>query len=276
EPQKVTPLADVEAEIREQLAVADAARQIHDTYDAYEDARASGATLREAAESLGLAVRTVDAVSSTGTDQDGNLISDLPFSSQLLSASFESDEGIENVPLNVGTNGYLFYEVDEIIPARDRTLDEVRERVVADWTRAEISKRLKERAEEYAKVIRDGNSTLDQVASEIGQEKTTKRGLKRESNDPDLGRNGVAAVFAVQKGGVGSFPNPAGNGEFLFQVTEVFQPASVSADAVPEDVANSISDTITQDLLIQLAARLQSDVDVTVNRTAMQQALTMF
>src|SRR5690606_19320109 len=137
-----------------------------------------------------------------------------------LAAAFEADEGIENVPLNVGANGHLFYEVDEIIPARDRTLDEVRDRVVADWTDAEALQRLKTRAEEYSKAIRDGTSTLDQIATEIGQEKNTKRGLKRESNDPDMGRNGVAAVFAVQKGGVGSFPNPAGNGEFLFQVTE--------------------------------------------------------
>lgn len=276
EAEKVTPLTDVEADIRRELAVAEATRQIQDTYDSYEDARASGSTLSEAAASLGLTVRNVEAVSRNGEDPEGNAIRDLPFSAQLLAAAYDTDEGVENVPLNVGANGYLFYEVDEIIPARERTLDEVRDRVVADWTNAEVSKRLKERAEEYAKAIRDGNGTLDQVASEIGQEKTTKRGLKRESNDPDLGRNGVAAVFAVQKGGVGSFPNPAGNGEFLFQVTEVFQPASVSADAVPEDVANSISDTITQDLLIQLAARLQSDVDVTVNRTAMQQALTMF
>jgi len=276
EPEQVTPLANVEAEIRQQLAVADATRQIQDTYDSYEDARASGATLREAAESLGLTVRTVEAVSRNGEDPEGNAIADLPFSSQLLTAAFEADEGIENVPLNVGANGHLFYEVDEIIPARDRTLDEVRDRVVADWTDAEALQRLKARAEEYSKAVRDGTSTLDQIASEIGQEKTTKRGLKRESNDPDLGRNGVAAVFAVQKGGVGSFPNPAGNGEFLFQVSEVFQPASASAETVPQDVAQSISETITQDLLIQLAARLQTDLDVTVNRAAMQQALTLF
>src|SRR5690606_11664835 len=37
EPEKVTPLANVEAEIRQQLAVADATRQIQDTYDSYED-----------------------------------------------------------------------------------------------------------------------------------------------------------------------------------------------------------------------------------------------
>lgn len=276
EPEKATPLVDVETEIRQQLAVADATRQIQDTYDSYEDARASGATLKEAAQSLGLAVRTLEAVSRNGEDPEGNAIADLPFSSQLLAAVFEADEGIENVPLNVGANGHLFYEVDEIIPARERTLDEVHDRVIADWTDAETLRLLTARAEEYSGAVRDGTSTLDQIATEIGREKTTKRGLKRESNDPDIGRQGVAAVFSVQKDGVASFPNPAGDGQFLFQVTEVFQPASVSASSVPEDVARSMGETITQDLLIQLAARLQADLDVTVNRTAMQQALTLF
>ncbi|GGA54446.1 peptidylprolyl isomerase [Nitratireductor aestuarii] len=275
EPEKVTPLAEVEKEIRQQLAVADATRQIQDAYDAYEDARAGGATLKEAADSLGLTVQTIQAVSAKGEDQEGKQVT-LPNSTQLLSAAFETDEGVENAPLNFGSSGYLFYEVEEIIPARERTLDEVRDRVVADWTRAEVSKRLKAKAEEFAKAVRDGTRTLDQVAEEISQEKTTKRGLKRESNDPDLGRGGVGAVFAVQKGGVGSFPNPAGDGEFLFQVTEVFQPAAATSDAVPADVAKSIGDTLTQDLLIQLAARLQSDLEVTVNRNAMQQALTLF
>jgi len=275
EPEKVTPLSEVEKEIRQQIAVADAARQIQDAYDAYEDARAGGATLKEAAESLGLTVQTVEAVSIRGEDPEGKPVN-LPISTQLVAAAFETDEGVENAPLNLGSNGHLFYEVEEIIPARDRTLDEVRDRVVADWTQSEVSRRLKAKAEEFARALRDGTKTLDQIAEEISQEKTTKRGLKRESNDPDLGRGGVAAVFAVQKGGVGSFPNPAGDGEFLFQVTEVFQPASASSEAVPADVAQSISDTLTQDLLVQLAARLQSEMTVEVNRTAMQQALTLF
>lgn len=275
EPEKVTPLSEVQNEIRQQLAIADATRQIQDAFDAYEDARAGGATLREAAESLGLTVQTVDAVSIRGEDPEGKAVP-LPISSQLLAAAFETEEGVENAPLVIGSSGYLFYEVEDVIPARDRTLDEVRDRVVADWTRDEVSKRLKAKAEEYLKALRDGTKTLDQIAEEIGVEKTTKRGLKRESNDADLGRAGVSAVFAVQNGGAGSFPNPAGDGEFLFQVTEVFQPAAASADSVPADVAQAISDTLTQDLLVQLAARLQSEVEVTVNRSAMQQALTLF
>lgn len=276
EPEKVTPLAEVKDRIRKELAISDATRQIQDAYDAYEDARAGGATLAEAAQSLGLQVRTVKAISRGGEDQNGNVVSDLPAAPRLLAAAFDTDEGIENAPIDVGSHGYLFYEVDEIIPARDRTLDEVRDRVVADWTREEVAKRLKAKAEELAKAVRDGTRTLDQVASEFGLEKITKRGLKREANDPDLGRPGVTAVFGIPQGSVGSFANPAGDGEFLFQVTEVFQPASASAESVPADVARAVGNTMTQDLLVQLAARLQADLGVTVNRAAVQQALTLF
>ncbi|MCG2601155.1 MAG: ShlB/FhaC/HecB family hemolysin secretion/activation protein, partial [Achromobacter sp.] len=50
---------------------------------------------------------------------------DLPEQQQLLSEAFQTDVGVENPPINIGATGFLFYEVEDIIPARDRTLDEV-------------------------------------------------------------------------------------------------------------------------------------------------------
>ena len=63
-PEVVKPLTEVAAEIRKELAVAEATRILLDAHDSYEDARAGGATLAEAAAKLNLKVVTVDA--STG------------------------------------------------------------------------------------------------------------------------------------------------------------------------------------------------------------------
>src|SRR5690606_34106715 len=103
-----------------------------------------------------------------------------------------------------------FYEVQEITPARDRTLDEVRDQVVTDWKEEEAISRLEERATELEKQLKDGKS-LQEIASEIGQETQTKRGLRREADDADIGRAGVAAVFGVPKGGTGVFAGPSGD-----------------------------------------------------------------
>jgi peptidyl-prolyl cis-trans isomerase D len=207
-----------------------------DTYDAYEDARAGGESLEEAAARLRLTVRTIEAVDRSGRRPDGSMVSDVPNLQALLGEAFETEIGVENAPVNLSGNGFLFFEVAEITPARSRELEEVRDRVVADWIEAEAAARLTARAEELQQELANGKS-LDEIAAELEQEKLVKRGLKREANDAELGRAGVAAVFGVPKGGAGTFANPAGDAQFLFQVTEVFEPAAASADAVAEEKA---------------------------------------
>jgi len=272
-PEQVTPMAEVADEIRNELALDEASRTLLDVYDTYEDARAGGATMKEAAERLGLEMQVIEKVDRNARDEAGNVISDLPASRDLLSEAFETDTGIENAPINLGANGYLFYEVEDIVPARERDLDEVRDQVVADWKEAEAASRLSERADELAQSIRSGTS-LDAVAEEIGQEKQVKRGLKRLADDSDLGRDGVAAAFNVGPQGVGVFLNPAGEGRFLFKVTEVFAPAETGPDALPQDVVSSTGSAYANDLVQQLVQGLQQKYEVRVNRNAVEQAMS--
>jgi len=271
-PEAVTPFDQVKEEIRQQLALDEANRLLLDTYDQYEDARAGGDTLQEAAERLNLTVSTIDAVDREGNKPDGTPVEGVPNLPALLSEAFQTETGVENAPINLTGSGFLFYEVAEIMPARDREFAEVRDRVVADWTEAEVASRLDERAKALQEEMKNGK-TLDQIASELGQEKVVKRGLKREANDADIGQAGVEAVFGVAKGETGAFTNPAGDARFIFQVTEVFEPAAATAESLPDDIKNSINQGLENDLLNQLVTRLEAEHGVTVNRTAMQQAL---
>lgn len=273
EPEVVQPLAEVSDEIRKDLALDEASRVLLDVHDSYEDARAGGSSMAEAAERLKLKVRTIDAVDRNAQRPDGNVVADLPQSAELLRAVFDSDTDVENAPLAIGGSGFVFYEVEGITPERERTLDEVRERVIADWTKAETATRLATRASGYSQQLKDGKS-LDEIASEIGQEKQIKRGLKRNANDADLGQAGVATVFSVPREGTGIFANPAGDGQILFKVTEVFEPASAGPESVPENERNSLQSALSDDLLDQMVERLRGKYPVTVNRTAMQEALS--
>lgn len=273
EPEVVRPLDEVKDEIRRDLAVAEASRVIFDVHDSYEDARAGGASMREAAEKLKLTVRTVDAIDRSAQRPDGTVVNDLPQSAELIRASFETEPGIENPPLNIGGNGFLFYEVEGVTPARDRTLDEVREKVVADWTAATVASRLAAKAEELAKRARDG-AELDAIATELGIEKQTKRGLKREADDVDFGKSGVADVFALAPNGIGVTAAPDADARILFKVTEVFEPAASGPEAVPEDAQRAFSSGMADDLLDELVALLQAEYGVSIDRNAINQALT--
>jgi peptidyl-prolyl cis-trans isomerase D len=268
----VKPLDEVKEDIRKQLAIAEATRILLDAHDAYEDARAGGATLAEAAAKLNLKVVTVDAVDRQALRPDGSIVDDLPESAELLKQAFESEVGIENVAVNIGSTGFVFYEVGGITPARDRTLDEVHDKVVTDWKAEQAEKRMDAKAAGFEKQLKDGGS-LDAIAAELKLEKQTKRGVKRESDDVDFGRAGVATIFGVAEGGVGTIAAPAGDARIIFKVTEVFEPAGAGPDAVPEDARRQFASGLSDDLLDQLVARLQTEYEVTVNQSAIEQAL---
>ncbi|MEP9388083.1 SurA N-terminal domain-containing protein [Mesorhizobium sp. KR9-304] len=271
-PEVVKSLAEATPEIRKDLAIAEANRILLDVHDNYEDSRAAGDSLREAAAKLGLDVVTVEAIDRAAQRPDGSVANDLPQSKELLDAAFATEANIENPPVNIGSTGYVFYEIEGITPARDRTLDEVKAKVVADWKQAETEKRVGIKAADIEKRLKDG-AQIDALAAEFGLEKQIKRGLKRESDDADFGRAGVTAIFGVAEGGSGLVPAPTGDAQIVFKVTEVFEPAGADANSIPEDAQKSFASGMADDLLDQLVAKLQGEYSVTVNRAAIEQAL---
>ncbi|MBZ9858858.1 peptidylprolyl isomerase [Mesorhizobium sp. CA12] len=272
-PQVVKPLSEVSGQIRKDLALGEASRILLDVHDSYEDTRASGASLAQAAEKLKLKVVTIDAIDRTGQRPDGTIVNDLPESAELIKSVFAAEPNTENEGLTTAGNGFVFYEVQSVTPARDRTLDEVRKKVVADWTEAETNKRLDAKAQELEKRLKAGTA-LDVIAGELKLDKQTKRGLKREADDADFGKEGAAAMFGVGEGGTGLIPSPTGDGQILFKVAEVFEPAGADGSAVPEDAQKSFGAGMSDDLLDQLVAQLQSQYDVRIDPNAVSQAQT--
>lgn len=273
QPAKVQPLSEVEQQIRDDIALGEATRILDDVYVGYEDARAGGETMAEAAARNRLKVVTVEAVDRSGRTPEGTILTDLPESNDLLQEAFDSEVGVENSPLNTGSSGYLFYEVDDVTEARDRTLDEVRDQVVTDWRENEVATRLAARAEEVEKQVADGKA-LTEVAEELELEVQVRRGLKRDANDAELGDAGVAAVFSVARGETGLAPAQDGDAQVVFRVTDVLVPADAGPDALPADMRDRFASAISDDLLDQLVARLQTEYPVTIDRGAVQQALS--
>lgn len=270
-PEVVKPLAEVSDQIRKDLALGEASRILLDVHDSYEDTRASGSSLADAAAKLKLKVVTIDAIDRTGQRPDDTIVKDLPESADLIKAVFAAEPNTENEGLTTTDNGFVFYEVQSITPARDRTLDEVRQKVAADWTAAETEKRLAAKADELEKRLKAG-ATLDVIAGELKLEKQTKRGLKREADDADFGKEGAAQMFGVGEGGTGLIPSPTGDGQILYKVAEVFEPAGADASSVPDDAQKSFTAGMSDDLLDQLVAQLQTQYDVRIDQAAISQA----
>jgi len=146
QPEAVKPLTEVEAEVRKGLAARKGAENLFDIHDAIEDERAAGEKLAAAAAKVGLQVRTIEQVDRSGKAPDGTAVPDLPAQAELLAAAFETAEGVEADPVSIGSEGFVWYEVEGVTAERQKPLDEVRELVRSQWMAEDVARRVNEAA----------------------------------------------------------------------------------------------------------------------------------
>ena len=269
-PETVKSFDEVKAELRAELALAEAAEGILAVHDRFEDARAEGLSLADAAAQNNLKAVTLEAVDAQGNDQKGEEIAGIPEKTALLAEVFKTEVGMEAPPVNVGRDGYAWFEVADIIPDRDRTLDEVRERVVADWTAEQQREALAKKTEELAERVRKGEE-LSAVAEELGITVETKAGLHRGAQDAVLSPAAVAAAFAGPIGHIASAPG--GDGQILLKVTAVDADTASDALSGDEQQITAVARASGDDILDQMVSALQTAYGVSINRTLAEQSI---
>lgn len=269
-PETTKSFDDVKADIRKTLALAAAAQDVQAVHDRFEDLRGSGSSLEEAASQLKLKAVTVTA-DRTGHDADGKSVT-LPPSDTLLQDVFRTDVGAEALPGNLGNDGYVWYDVREIIPERERALGEVREKATADWTAEQQRQALLAKAEEL-KTRLDKGEVLATIATELGLTVETKTGLRRQSNDPIFGPEAAKAAFSGPNGVNAVAQAADGESRLLMHVTNVQQQPADALDAGNQQI-NQIAKAAGDDLLDQMVVQLQTDYGVSVNQALAEQAMT--
>lgn len=271
-PDAVRSFDEVKEELRKEIALDAAREQLVGLHDKIEDERAGGVTVKEIAEQLKLKLVTVDAVDASGKDQNGDDVKDLPEPRALLQEVFKADVGTDTLAVNIGRDGSAWFDVEEIIPARDRTLDEVRDEVAADWTAEQQRAALAAKAKELKERIEKGAKLAD-IASELGLVVETKTGLTRATNDATLSPAAVIAAFGGPNGHVANAPGIGGDGQVLMQVTAVEEKAP--ADALDNDSGQieAIARASGDDILDQMVSTLQTAYGVSINQSLAETAL---
>lgn len=267
-PEVVKSLDDVKDDIRKQLALVQANDDIQSVYDKFEDDRASGSTLPEVAKKLKLKTMTLAAIDSEGQDMKGSEIKDVP--AKLLPEAFKTDEGVEPLPLTLDDGGYVWFQVDGVTQARDRKIEEVKDKVVADWTAEQVKLALAKKAEEVTKQITGGAKIAD-VATGLKLAVEHKSDIKRTTQDDVLGTAAVNAAF----GGPDSFVTnaPGGDGQIVLQVTEVNDtPQSDALDDTTSQVKQSAA-SAGQDIFDQMVNELALEYSSRVNRQLVNQLM---
>ena len=267
EPAKQQSFAEARSALHRSLAREQATDALDDLSARLEDALGGGATLEEAAPSLGLRLVKTDAVDATGRDAEGQAVEAAAAVTGFLSEAFATPHGEESPLTESGPDGYFILRVDGVTPAHLRPLETVRDEVLRFWRADKQGEAAREKANSIVDRL-NGGASIEAMAGETGLEVVTTAPFER------TGRGGetalpAALVSALFEKGVGEAALARStNGYTVGIVTEVIAPDRSQDGDLIDAMAEALARSIDADLRSQFATALQKKFTITTNEAA--------
>jgi peptidyl-prolyl cis-trans isomerase D len=269
--EQVRPFAEVADEVKRELALERARAGLDTVHDRIEDQRAGAKPLAEIAKEMNLPLFVSPPVDRAGRDKSAQPVAALPEQDVLLPAAFASDIGVDNEALRTRSGGWVWYDVTAIEPARDKTLEEVRDQVAAQWREEEVASRLAERARALTEKL-DGGAAIETLAAEAGLAAETTSDVARSTTSPVLTQPVVSRIFSTQVGKAGSAPG-SDSGRVVFKVTDATVPPLVGSSRETEQLVDQLRIFVTEDLISSFIAQKQRELGVTIDQTVLRRAI---
>ena len=257
------------SQIKRDIASERARAKLGELRDKMEDERGGGASVAEAAQKLGLAAVTVDAVDRSGRLPNGQTAPNIPRGLDVVSQAFNTDVGVDNDPIAFN-GGYVWYDVVSITPSRERNLDEVKDQVEARWQADQVTSRLRTKATEMAQKLEQGGKLADEAAS-AGLSVETAGGFRRDASMPGVPAGVIAAAFRTAKDAAGQTPDAAANGWIVFRVTDITVPPVDFASDDIKKLKDIVQRAQTDEQIAQYITKLESEIGTSVNEAAFAQ-----
>ena len=271
DPPATKPFAEVESDLKRDIAADRAKAEVNKIRDKVDEELGGGAQIEEIAKKLNLKMLTIEAVDRGGRTPEGKQVADLPAGVDVVNSAFNSEIGTENDALQLPSGGFVWYDVVNITPSRERKLDELKDRVEAGYRQDETIKRVNAKTAEMVGKLKSGTSLAD-VAAADGLMVETKSGLKRQAGAPMPPRV-VTEVFRAAKDAVGSADGQSAADRVIFRVTDIKVPTFDANSTAVKRSLDQLKDGYSDDLLSQYVARLEHDIGTDVNQNAIAQAV---
>lgn len=269
-PGETKPLAEVEGDIKRQMAEDLARRNLLNIYDQVEDALSGGQSLKEIADKFHLAFVEVGSVSLNGLSPQGDAVN-VPGGQPVLAAAFQADSGSDSDAVKLASGGYAWVDLTQTTPARDRTLDEVKADVVSAWKADKTQSALTAKAAEIAEAVRKGQS-LEDAAKALDVDVMTSAPFKRSGPVPGLSAGAIAAAFRSAKGSVATAASSTG-GQSVIVVSDVYDPDF--DPTLPDSVtlADQAGQSVGNALLSEYVSSLEASEGIKINQAAVTQVV---
>ena len=256
--------------IKAGLAKAKAAGKMADLANAFEDARAGGAALADAAMKLNLPVHRVAAMDRKGLKPDGTK-ADVPDQMGFLDRAFATEVGDESDIFQSEDMNYYAVKVDGVTPAALKPLESVRAAVHDGWVAEARAAALKKRAEAFADDTRKNG--LQKAALALHKTPIRSMPMRRDQKGDVFGPELTQQIFSQPQGGVAVGPQPAGANYIVAQITDVAHPVPDFTAPSYTQFRGVVAQQLSDDLAQTLAAAARAHVGVTTHPEAIQSVL---
>ena len=162
-------------ELRNQLAQSRAEAEYVAALEQLADLSFAAGDLEVPAEELGLEIRETDPFPATGAPEG------LGANPQVVKAAFSEallQEGLNSDPIELDSETAVVVRVKEQIPARQLTLDEVRDRLELELRREQAEAALQARTDQLLAALKSGQQ-LDEVAPELNWQEVAAAGREQ-------------------------------------------------------------------------------------------------
>ncbi len=162
--QTVKPLEEVKDQVTKDLKTRRGTAMLAQMRERLDDALGAGTKIEDAAKKLSLEPVTIAAIDSTGKDDKGVAVPGIPVTaedSDFLRRAFRQAKGEEGELIDMRNHGFYTLRVNAIMPSAVRPLEEIKERVTADWKTEEAAKLAKAEGDRIAAEAKAGKALAD-------------------------------------------------------------------------------------------------------------------
>jgi len=265
----VPALDEVHDRVAESLAMAEARNELADIQDQIEELRAAFRPLTEIAERFGLDLYEAD-VAAGGTEL--SVIPDLAAEdrSRATQAIFKAEQGALTAAIPLAGNANLWFDLKAIEPARDQTLDEVRDHVAETLTAERVNAAIMATQADAVARLDNGEALADVAARYNLFPQISMPFTRFGSEDGTIDAAVASAAFAGDASHHGSAVSQSG--EFIvFAVTDL-----TAAEGPLEEAANaSLENEARIGIYGDFVTAVRDEARLVINQQALQQALSL-
>jgi len=263
-PAKTVTFEEAKPAIETEVQTEAAATKAYDLVQKYEAAHDKGSNLAESAKAAGATPQTFEPAKADGTNADGMPVAGL--TPKMLKEAFTLPQGGETDAEQDGKGEYFALRVEKVIPPTLPSLDKLRPRLVQEFRRQDITKRLTQKLAELRDRVKKGE-TLEAAAKSVGSDVThIKLNRNAALQSRNLPPTIASQIFSAKPGDL------IISGAVLARVDSIEPTApGVIASAMPlaqQSLARSMVAEIQQETRAWSRDQVKPKINIALARTA--------